>query len=363
MPDDITPTGPSAFARRGRRSPAPPETIDGRPSARDVPVPSDQTAHSDLHPWNPGTPLELDWLRHLRVNRSAAERRAASLPGRRSVKREWQAAWLLRAVTCIDLTTLAGDDTPGRVQRLCGKARNPVRPDLLEAAGAARLPIQVASVCVYPSMVATAVEALAGSGIPVAAVAAGFPAGQTPFPERLDEIRTAVAAGASEIDIVISREHVLRGRWGDLYDEVGAFREAARGAHLKAIIATGELATLSNVARASLVCMMAGADFIKTSTGKEKVNATLPVGLTMVRQIRAWRERTGYRVGFKPAGGIGTAKQALVWLVLMREELGPGWMQAGLFRFGASSLLGDIERQIEHHVTGRYSATHRHPMA
>ena len=363
MPDDITSTGSSAFARRGRRSPATPETRDGRPSARDVPVPSDETAHSDLAPWNPGTPLELDWLRHLRVNRSAAERRAASLPGRRSVKREWQAAWLLRAVTCIDLTTLAGDDTPGRVRRLCGKARNPVRADLLEAAGASGLPIQVASVCVYPSMVATAVEALAGSGIPVAAVAAGFPAGQTPFPERLDEIRTAVAAGASEIDIVISRELVLRGRWGDLYDEVGAFREAARGAHLKTIIATGELATLTNVARASLVCMMAGADFIKTSTGKERVNATLPVGLTMVRQIRAWRERTGYRVGFKPAGGIGTAKQALVWLVLMREELGPTWMQAGLFRFGASSLLGDIERQIEHYVTGRYSATHRHPMA
>ncbi|MYH49073.1 MAG: deoxyribose-phosphate aldolase [Gammaproteobacteria bacterium] len=363
MPDDITSTGSSAFARRGRRSPATPETRDGRPSARDVPVPSDETAHSNLAPWNPGTPLELDWLRHLRVNRSAAERRGASLPGRRSVKREWQAAWLLRAVTCIDLTTLAGDDTPGRVHRLCGKARNPVRADLLEAAGAAGLPIQVASVCVYPSMVATAVEVLAGSGIPVAAVAAGFPAGQTPFPERLDEIRTAVAAGASEIDIVISRELVLRGRWGDLYDEVGAFREAARGAHLKTIIATGELATLTNVARASLVCMMAGADFIKTSTGKERVNATLPVGLTMVRQIRAWRERTGYRVGFKPAGGIGTAKQALVWLVLLREELGPSWMQAGLFRFGASSLLGDIERQIEHYVTGRYSATHRHPMA
>ena len=363
MPDDITSAGSSAFARRGRRSPATPEARDGRPSAPDVPMRADETTLSDLEPWNPGTPLELDWLRHLRVNRSATERRAASLPGRRSVKREWQAAWLLRAVTCIDLTTLAGDDTPGRVRRLCGKARNPVRTDLLEAAGASGLPIQAASVCVYPSMVATAVEALAGSGIPVAAVAAGFPAGQTPFPERLDEIRTAVAAGASEIDIVITREHVLRGRWGDLYDEVGAFREAARGAHLKTIIATGELATLTNVARASLVCMMAGADFIKTSTGKERVNATLPVGLTMVRQIRAWRERTGYRVGFKPAGGIGTAKQALVWLVLMREELGPRWMQAGLFRFGASSLLGDIERQIEHYVSGRYSATHRHPMA
>lgn len=363
MPDDITSAGSSAFARRGRRSPMPSAGAHGEPSARDAPVRPDQTAHSDLQPWNPGTPLELDWLRHVRVNRSAAERRTASLPGRRSVKREWQAAWLLRAVTCIDLTTLAGDDTPGRVRRLCAKARHPVRADLLEAAGASALPIRVASVCVYPSMVATAVEALAGSGIPVAAVAAGFPAGQTPFPERLAEIRAAVAAGASEIDIVISREHVLRGRWGDLYDEVGAFREAARGAHLKTIIATGELATLTNVARASLVCMMAGADFIKTSTGKETVNATLPVGLTMARQIRAWRERTGYRVGFKPAGGIGTAKQALVWLVLMREELGPRWMQAGLFRFGASSLLGDIERQIEHYVTGRYSATHRHPMA
>lgn len=363
MPDDITPTGSSAFARRGRRSPATSESHDGHPSARDAPVRPDRTVRSDHEPWNPGAPLELDWLRHVRVNRSAAERRAASLPGRRSVKREWQAAWLLRAVTCIDLTTLAGDDTPGRVRRLCGKARNPVRADLLEAAGASGLPIRVASVCVYPSMVATAVEALAGSGMPVAAVAAGFPAGLTPFAERLDEIRAAVAAGAAEIDIVITREHVLRGRWGDLYDEVGAFREAARGAHLKTIIATGELATLTNVARASLVCMMAGTDFIKTSTGKESVNATMPVGLTMVRQIRAWRERTGYRVGFKPAGGIGYAKQALQWMVLMREELGPRWMQAGLFRFGASSLLGDIERQIEHYVTGRYSATHRHPMA
>ena len=237
-----------------------------------------------------------------------------------------------------------------------------MRTDLLEALGASDLPIQVAAACVYPNKVATAVEALAGSGIPVASVAAGFPAGQTPFPARLDEIRTAVAAGASEIDIVISREHVLRGRWGDLHDEVRAFREACGDAHLKTILATGELATLTNVARASLVCMMAGADFIKTSTGREHLNATPPVGLVMARQIRAYGERTGYRVGFKPAGGIGTAKQALHWLVLMREELGPSWMRPGLFRMGASSLLGDIERQLEHHVTGRYSATHRHPM-
>ena len=323
---------------------------------------SEATRRSALGTWNPGTPLELDWVRHIRVNRSAAERRASTLGPRRSVKKDWQAAWLLRAVTCIDLTTLAGDDTPGRVRRLCAKARKPVRQDVREALGADRIPITVAAACVYHTMVRTAVEALKGSVVPVAAVSAGFPAGLTPVEQRLAEIRASVAAGAAEIDIVISREHVLRGRWGDLYDEVSAFRESAGEAHLKTILATGELGTLTNVARASLVCMMAGADFVKTSTGKEKRNATLPVGLTMTRQIRDYRDRTGYRVGFKPAGGIRTAKQALVWLVLMREELGVQWAQAGLFRFGASSLLGDIERQLEHHATGRYSADHRHPL-
>lgn len=323
----------------------------------------DSPSRSVLEPWNPGTPLELDWVRHVRVNRSAAERRASTLGARRSVKKEWQAAWLLRAITCIDLTTLSGDDTPGRVRRLCAKARTPVRRDLLAALGADHLPITVAAACVYHTMVRTAVEALEGSAVPVAAVSAGFPSGLTSFEQRLAEIRASVGAGAAEIDIVITREHVLCGRWGDLFDEISAFKECAGDAHLKTILATGELGTLTNVARATIVCMMAGADFVKTSTGKEKVNATLPVGLTMTRQIRTYRDRTGYRVGFKPAGGISTAKQALAWLVLMREELGVEWAQARLFRFGASSLLGDIERQLEHHATGRYSADHRHPMA
>lgn len=312
---------------------------------------------------NPGLPLDLGWVREVRVNTSAAERRAATLPKRRTVKKEWQAAWYLRAITCIDLTTLAGDDTPGRVRRLCAKARQPVRQDLLEALGVAHLGIRVGAVCVYHGMVETAREALAGSGVPVCAVSTGFPAGLNPFPLRLAEIRESVAAGAEEIDIVISRAHVLTGDWQALYDEVRAFREACGPAHMKAILATGELGTLRNVARASRVAMMAGADFIKTSTGKEKANATLPVSLVMVRAIREYQERTGFRIGFKPAGGISTARQATDWLSLMKEELGDAWMRPELFRLGASSLLGDIERQLEHHVTGRYSAAFRHPMA
>jgi len=329
---------------------------------RNRPVRAPQPAESSEQR-NPGTPLELDWVREVRVNTSAAERRAATLPKRRTVKKEWQAAWYLRAITCMDLTTLAGDDTPGRVRRLCAKARRPVRQDLLEALGADHLDIKVASVCVYHAMVATAHEALEGSGIPVCAVSAGFPAGLNPLPLRLAEIRESVAAGAEEIDIVVSRAHVLNGDWQALYDEVRAFRETCGAAHLKAILATGELGTLRNVARASRVAMMAGADFIKTSTGKEKVNATLPVSLVMVRAIRDYRERTGYRVGFKPAGGISTAKQATDWLALMKEELGDAWMRRELFRIGASSLLADLERQLEHHATGRYSANFRHPMA
>jgi deoxyribose-phosphate aldolase len=312
---------------------------------------------------NPGVPLDLDWIRAVRVNRSALERRAGTLGARRSVKEEWQAAWLLKAITLIDLTTLAGDDTPGRVRRLCAKARQPVRLDVLQAMGMDNVSLRTGAVCVYHTMVPTAVEALAGSGIPVAAVSAGFPHGLNPFPQRIAEIEASVAAGAKEIDIVITRSHVLAGDWQALYDEVRAFRDACGDAHIKTILATGELATLRNVQKASLVCMMAGADFVKTSTGKEGVNATLPVGLAMVRAIRAYAERTGYRIGFKPAGGIRTAKDALAWLILMKEELGTGWIQADLFRFGVSSLLADIERQLEHHVTGRYSALHRHPQA
>jgi deoxyribose-phosphate aldolase len=311
---------------------------------------------------NPGVRLELGWLRDVRINRSALERRAATIGRRRTVKRSWQAAWLLRAVTLIDLTTLSGDDTPGTVRRLCAKARRPVRADVLEALGADELPIRTAAVCVYHALVEAAVDALAGSGIPVDAVSTGFPAGLSPLPQRLDEIQASLAAGASEIDIVITRGHVLTGDWRALYDEVRAFREACGDAHMKTILGTGDLGTLRNVARASLVCMMAGADFIKTSTGKEPVNATLPVGLVMARAIREYRERTGFAVGLKPAGGIRTARSALDWLLMIRDELGTAWLTPARFRFGASSLLSDIERQLEHAATGRYSAAHRHPM-
>ncbi len=312
---------------------------------------------------NPGLPLDLEWVHQVRVNRSAVERRASTLGTRRSVKKAWQAAWLLKAVTLIDLTTLSGDDTAGRVRRLCAKARNPVRRDLLEALCVEPGLVRVGAVCVYHQMVEHAVRALEGSGIPVAAVSTGFPHGLSPLPQRIQEIGASVAAGAEEIDIVVTRGHVLTGNWEALYDEVRSFRDASGEAHIKTILATGQLATLRNVARASLVCMMAGADFVKTSTGMESVNATLPVGLTMARAVRAYAERTGFAVGFKPAGGIRTAKEALLWLILMKEELGTGWIRPELFRFGASSLLGDIERQIEHHVTGRYSAQHRHPLA
>ena len=311
---------------------------------------------------NPGMPLDLGRVQAQRVNRSAVERRAATLPTRRTVKKEWQTAWLLRAITCLDLTALSGDDTPGNVRRLCAKARQPVRTDLLEALGVADAGLRVGAVCVYHNLVPVALEALAGSGIPVAAVSTGFPAGQNPFPQKLEEIEASVRAGAREIDIVISRAHVLTGNWQALYDEVCAFREACGAAHMKTILATGELGTLTQVARASQVCLMAGADFIKTSTGKESVNATLPVGLVMVRALRDYYEATGYRVGFKPAGGIRTAKQAVDWLILMYEELGERWTHPDLFRIGASGLLTDIERQLEHNLTGHYAAAHHHPM-
>jgi deoxyribose-phosphate aldolase len=311
---------------------------------------------------NPGQPLDLAPLTRLRVNRSAVERRAATLGARRTVKKEWQAAWLLKAVTCLDLTTLAGDDTPGNVLRLCAKARQPVRADLLEALGWGGRGLRVGAVCVYHNLVPTAVAALAGSGVPVAAVSTGFPAGQTPLDLKVEEVRRSVAAGATEIDVVVSRAHVLTGDWRALFDEVRAFREACGAARMKTIVAAGELGTLRNLALASHVCMMAGADFIKTSTGKEPVNATLPFGLVMVRAVRDYHERTGHRVGFKPAGGIRTARQALDWLLLMKEELGTDWLSPAFFRIGASALLTDIERQLEHFVTGRYSAAHRHPM-
>jgi deoxyribose-phosphate aldolase len=314
------------------------------------------------HNRNPGTPLDLDWVMGAHVNKSAVERRVETLPKRRTVKKEWQAAWLLRAVTCIDLTTLSGDDTPGRVRRLCAKARQPIRPDMMERLGLNGERIHVAAVCVYPNRVRDAVEALKGSGIPVASVATGFPAGQTPLPQRIGEIEQAVEAGAREIDVVIARNHVLTGDWRALYDELVQFRKACGDAHMKTILATGDLGTLKQVYQASLVAMMAGSDFIKTSTGKESVNATLEVSLVMTRAIREYLDRFGYKVGFKPAGGISSAKQAMNWQFLMKEELGDEWLTPDLFRFGASSLLTDLERQLYHYLTGHYAAKNHMPM-
>jgi deoxyribose-phosphate aldolase len=312
---------------------------------------------------NSGIPLDLHWVREVQANTSAIERRAQSQVARRSVKKEWQAAWLLRAITCMDLTTLSGDDTDERVRRLCAKARQPIQHALVHKLGIEELGVKVAAVCVYHTFVETALHALEGSGVHVAAVSTGFPAGLSPLAERVEEIRRSVEAGAHEIDVVITRAHVFGGRWQALYDEIAAFKQACGSAHMKVILATGDLLTLRNVARASVAAMMAGADFIKTSTGKEATNATLPVGLIMTRAIREYAQQTGMAVGFKAAGGLRTAKQSTDWLALMKEELGLSWTRAELFRFGASSLLGDIERQLEHHATGRYSAEYRHPIA
>ena len=311
---------------------------------------------------NPGIPLDLDWVDAVQVNRSAVERRCSSLTKRRSIKKEWQAAWLLKAIRCMDLTTLSSDDTPDRVRRLCSKALRPLKQELSNDLGITSLNLTVGAVCVYHALVETAVKALKGSNIPVAAVSTGFPHGLSPLPRRIEEIRDSVSAGALEIDIVITRAHVFSGNWEALYQEIKSFREACGDSHLKTILGTGELGSLRNVAKASLVCMMAGADFIKTSTGKEPQNATLPVSLVMLRMIRDYHQKTGHKVGFKPAGGIRTAKQALEWQILMNEELGREWLEPELFRFGASGLLTDIERQLEHFVTSRYSAAYRQPM-
>ena len=308
-------------------------------------------------------PLNLEWVEQIRVNTSAVERRANTIGTRRTVKKEWQAAWLLRAIACMDLTTLSGDDSAERVNRLCAKARHPLQRHIVEKLGIEELELTTGAVCVYHAYVETAVKALDGTNIPVAAVSAGFPAGLSPLAERVQEIRRSIEAGAREIDIVITRAHVFNGEWQALYDEVAAFKDACGPIHMKAILGTGDLLTLRNVARASMVAMMAGADFIKTSTGKEATNATIPVSLVMVRSIREYAEQTGMAVGFKPAGGIKTAKQALEWMYLMKDELGRPWLEPSLFRYGASSMLGDIERQLEHFINGRYSAAYRHPIA
>uniref|UniRef100_A0A6I8PKL1 deoxyribose-phosphate aldolase n=1 Tax=Ornithorhynchus anatinus TaxID=9258 RepID=A0A6I8PKL1_ORNAN len=247
---------------------------------------------------NQGTELDLSWLTKVQVNGSAVARRAEQIQARRALKKDCQAAWLLRAVTFIDLTTLSGDDTPSNVQRLCYKAKHPIPEDLLEALNLHDKGLSTAAVCVYPARVRDAVKALqaAGAHIPVASVATGFPAGQTHLKTRLEEIRMAVADGASEIDVVINRTLVLTGQWEALYDEIRQFRQACGDAHLKTILATGELGSLTNVYRASVVAMMAGSDFIKTSTGKETVNATLPVALVMMRAIRDYFWKTGIKI-------------------------------------------------------------------
>jgi deoxyribose-phosphate aldolase len=337
------------------------QTAESKPVSN-LPVKLPVAANHYGHARNPGTALNIDWLEGLNVNFSAVERRTSTLLGRRTVKKQWQAAWLLKAVACMDLTTLSGDDTPGRVKRLCAKARKPLRDDIVEALGIEKLNLTTGAICVYHEMVPTAVEALEGTNIPVAAVAAGFPHGLSPLKQRLAEIRASVDAGAKEIDIVITRGHVLTGNWHALYDEVKQMREACGEAHLKSILATGELATMRNVAKASMVAMMAGSDFIKTSTGKESVNANLNVTMVMIRMIREYLDQTGFKVGYKPAGGIATAKDVMNYQFIMKEELGNEWLQPDLFRIGASSLLADIERQLEHYLTGRYSANNRHPV-
>jgi deoxyribose-phosphate aldolase len=339
-----------------------PSRQEGTGNVHKLPVTPHQNAAEV--PRNPGMALDLGWLDEMRhVNRSALERRATTLTKRRSIKGDNQAAWLLRSISLMDLTTLSSNDTDDRVRRLCAKAIKPLRDDLREALQLGNTIIRPAAVCVYHPFVATAVSALEDTGVHVAAVSTAFPHGLAPLSTRLDEIRASVADGADEIDIVIKRGLVLGGHWQELYDEVRQFRDACGNAHLKVILGTGDLSTLRNIMLASMVAMMAGADFIKTSTGKESVNATLPIGLVMTRAIRAYEERTGYKIGFKPAGGISAAKSSLDWLMLMKEELGRRWLEPDLFRFGASSLLTDIERQLEHHVTGRYSAAHRHAMA
>jgi deoxyribose-phosphate aldolase len=347
------------------RSSANPASLDARAAHSPV-SPADtsiaQLRGRALEP-NRGVPLNLDWVEQVRVNTSAVERRAQSLTTRRTVKKDFQAAWLLRAISCMDLTTLSGDDTDERVRRLCAKGRQPLQHELVQKLGIESLDIKVAAICVYHVFVETARRALEGSGIRVAAVSTGFPAGLSPLSERVNEIRRSVEAGADEIDIVITRAHVFAAKWQALYDEIAAFKHACGPAHMKVILGTGDLLTLRNVARASVVAMMAGADFIKTSTGKEPTNATLPVGLVMTRAIREYANQTGFAVGFKPAGGIRTAKQSLEWLSLMKDELGPSWLKSDLFRFGASGMLADIERQLDHHATGRYSADYRHPLA
>ncbi len=290
-------------------------------------------------------PLEPRLPRIGAIDQVAVEARAGEL-AKRSIKKDAKLFALELAIRCTDLTTLEGSDTPGKVAALCSKA---IRPDPTDA----HIP-SVAAVCVYPNLVPTAVERVRGSGVKVASVATAFPSGQSPLEAKLDEVRWVVDQGADEVDMVIDRGAFLSGRYAKVYDEIVRVKEACGDAHLKVILETGELGTYDNVRRASLVAMAAGADFIKTSTGKLPSAATLPVALVMLEAIRDVYEETGRRVGFKPAGGIRNAKQAVQHLVLVHETLGTDWLTPDLYRLGASSLLNDILMQIRKERTGIY---------
>ncbi len=298
--------------------------------------------------------LNIDWLNNVKINLSAVERRTSTLVKRRTVKKENQVAWLLKAISLIDLTTLSGDDTYGKVDRLCQKAIRPISLDISNALNLKNLSINVAAVCVYHHLIVEAKKILP-KNIPVAAVSTGFPAGLSSINTRKLEIKNSIEKGADEIDIVINRGFVLQNNWKKLYKEVRDFKNIAKDKHIKAILGVGDLGTMRNVAKASLVCMMAGADFIKTSTGKESTNANLNNSLVMLRMIRHFYEMTGKKIGFKPAGGISTAKTVLEFLILVKEELGDDWINPKLLRIGASSLLIDIERQLYHFALGRYA--------
>ena len=300
--------------------------------------------------------LDLNWINNINVNLSAVERRTTTLVKRRSVKKEYQASWLLKAITLIDLTTLSGDDTFGKVDRLCKKALSPIANNILSKLEINEDAVKVGAVCVYHHLVSQAKNQLNGK-LPIAAVSTGFPAGLSSFSTRKKEVVDSIKSGANEIDIVINRGFVIQNNWKKLYDEVKSFKLAANKTKIKAILGVGDLETMRNVAKASLVCMMAGADFIKTSTGKESINANLNNSLVMLRMIREFHEFSGKKIGFKPAGGISTAKSVLEFLILVMEELGEDWLNPNLLRIGASSLLIDIERQLYHHAFGRY-ATH-----
>jgi len=292
-------------------------------------------------------PLEPRLPRIGSVDQVAVEERAATL-GKRSIKREAKLWALDLAIRTIDLTTLEGADTPGKVAALCSKA---MRPDPVDPS----IP-SVAAVCVYPNLVSVAVERLRSSGVKVASVATAFPSGQAPLDVKLAEVRDVVEMGADEVDMVIDRGAFLSGRYAKVYDEIVRVKEASGDAHLKVILETGELGTYDNVRRASLLAMAAGADFIKTSTGKLPSAATLPVALVMLEAIRDVFEETGRMVGMKPAGGIRNAKHAVQHLVLVHETLGPDWLTPDLYRLGASSLLNDVLLQIRKEKTGAYQS-------